>query len=454
MTRGLAVLCGLGLPLVLAAADWPQWMGPNRDGVWPETGILRTLPKDGPKVLWRVPVGSGYAGPAVAGGKVYLPDRILGKGAANPADPFDNHTRVPGTERLLCLDARTGRELWRHEYPCPYQISYPSGPRCTPAVHDGKVYTLGAMGHLFCLACDTGKVIWSKHFPADYGAKVPLWGYCGHPLVYQDLVVCVVGGEGALVVAFDKDSGQERWRSLTAREPGYSPPTIVRVGGEDQLIVWHAQAVNGLDPLTGKQHWSVEVAPAFGMAIMAPRPAAGDRLFVAGIGGAGGVLRLDPVAKTATPLWLETRIKGKEMLPKPRGLYPVNMTPFIDGEVIYGVDQAGMLRAVDLNTGRRLWFTYRPVIGREEAEDYKDARSATAFVVKNGDRFFLFAETGDLVLARLTPQKYEELGRWHLLEPTSTAFNRKVVWCHPAFADKCCFVRNDTELVCVSLAGE
>jgi outer membrane protein assembly factor BamB len=309
------------------------------------------------------------------------------------------------------------------------------------------------MGDLYCLAADTGKPVWSKNFPTDYGAKVPKWGFCGHPLVYQNLVICVVGGDGSVVVAFDKDTGKEKWKSLSARDIGYSPPTIVTVAGREQLVVWHSHALNGLDPLSGKPLWSVELEPAFEMAIMAPRQH-GDKLFAAGIGGAGAVLKLgyDGDRATAVPVWQETMVKGKEMAPKPRGLYPVNMTPFIDGGVIYGVDQPGMLRAVDLDTGKKLWFTYKPVIGKEEAEDYKGAGSGTAFVVKNGDRFFLFAETGDLVIAKLSRQKYEEVGRAHLLDATSAAFNRKVVWSHPAFADKCAFLRNDSEIICVSLA--
>ncbi len=437
--------------LTVAAAEWPQWMGPNRDGVWPETGILRSFPKDGPKVLWRTPISSGYSGPAVAGGKVFVADRVLSKGVMNPLDPFDTKTRVASKERVLCLDAKTGKELWKHEYDCTYQISYPAGPRCTPAVSDDRVYTLGAMGDLFCLATDTGKVHWAKNFPKDFGAKVPTWGFCGHPLVYKDLVICVVGGEGSVVVAFDKLTGKEKWRALSAREIGYSTPTLVTVGNSDLLVVWHSQAINGLDPLTGEHHWGVGLAPAFGMAIMAPR-LSGDRLFAAGIGGAGVVLKLDGQKKTATPVWQESLVKGKEMVQKPRGLYPVNMTPFIDGDTIYGVDQPGMLRAVNLDTGKRHWFTHKPVIGKEEAEDYKGAGSGTAFLVKNGDRFFLFSETGDLIIAKLSPEKYEEIGRVKLLEQTTPAFNRKVVWNHPAFADKCCFVRNDKEIICVSLA--
>ncbi|MCE9568218.1 MAG: PQQ-binding-like beta-propeller repeat protein [Planctomycetes bacterium] len=425
-------------------------MGPNRDAIWPETGIVKTLPEK-PKVLWRTPISSGYSGPAVVGGKVYVTDRVLPKGSMNPADPFDTKTKVVSTERVLCLDAKTGQQLWKHEYDCPYQISYPAGPRCTPNVNDGKVYSLGAMGDLVCMAADSGSVVWSKNFPHDYKVKVPMWGYCGHPLVYKDLVICLCGGDGSVAVAFDKKTGKEKWRALNSRELGYSPPTIISVGGKDQLVIWHAQAINGLDPLTGKVLWTFGLEPMFGMSIMAPRQV-GDKLFAAGIGGAGVVLKLDPSGEKVTPIWQEVTDKVKGMATKPRGLYPVNMTPFIDKGVIYGVDQPGMLRAVELETGKKLWFTFKPVIGKEEAEDFKGAGSGTAFLVKNGERYFLFTETGELAIAKLSPEKYEEIGRMKLLDATGAAFGRKVVWSHPAFADKCIFVRNDHEIICVSLA--
>lgn len=454
MIRIAACSLTLALALPLSAADWPQWMGPNRDGVWPETGILKTFPKDpkdGPKVVWRTNISAGYAGPAVVGGKVFVADRVLGKGAMNPADPFDTKTRVNSTERILCLDARTGREKWKHEYDCPYQISYPAGPRCTPTVSDGHVFTLGAMGDLFCLAADSGKVQWSKNFPKDYGSKVPMWGFCGHPLVYKDFVICLVGGDGSVAVAFDKTTGKEKWKALNAREIGYSPPSLIKVGDKDVLVIWHSQAINGLDPLTGKVLWTVNLEPMFGMSIMAPRQS-GDKLFAAGIGGAGVVLKLDPNGDKVSVVWQEVGDKVKGMAPRPRGLYPVNATPFIENGTIYGVDQPGMLRAVELNTGKKLWFTFKPVIGREEPEDFRGAGSGTAFLVKNGDRFFLFAETGDLVILKLSPEKCEEIGRAKLLEPTAAAFGRKVVWSYPAFADKCAFLRNDKEIICVSLA--
>lgn len=452
MTRTALTLALLVLAFPLARADdWPQWMGPTRDAVWAETGIRPTFPKSGPKRLWAAPIHGGYAGPAVADGRVYVTDRVLAKGAKNPDDPFDTKQRVKSTERVLCLDAKTGQELWKHEYDCPYQISYPAGPRATPTVSGGKVYALGAMGDLLCLDAGSGKVVWSKNFPKDYQAKVPTWGFCGHPLVYKNLLVCTVGGENATAVAFDKETGAEKWKALSDNELGYSPPTLIHAGGVDQVVIWTGKAIHGLEPATGKQHWSVGLEPLFGMAIMAPRQE-GDRLFAAGIGGAGAVLKLDPKEPKVSVVWQEAADKNMNRKPKPRGIYPVNMTPFIDRGTVYGVDQPGMLRAMELESGKKLWFTFKPVIGREEPEDYKGAGSGTAFIVKNGDRYFLFAETGELVIAKLSPKGYEEVGRAKLVDPTGAAFGRKVVWSHPAFANKCVYARNDKEIACYSLA--
>ena len=290
----------------------------------PIRGFSTSSPPEDPKVLWRKPISSGYPGPAVADGRVYVADRELAKGAMNPTDPFDNKTVVKSTERVLCFDAKTGQELWKHEYECPYHISYPSGPRCTPTVNDGKVYALGAMGDLFCLDARTGKPIWSKNFPKDYAATIPTWGFCSHPLVYQDLVICIVGGHGSVAVAFDKNTGKEKWKNLSAREPGYSPPVIITSGGKDQVVIWHAQAINGLEPLTGKVLWSIGLEPLYGMSIMSPRQH-GDKLFAAGIGGAGAVLKLE--GDKVTTIWQETTAKEKGFAAKPRGVYPVNCRP-------------------------------------------------------------------------------------------------------------------------------
>jgi outer membrane protein assembly factor BamB len=451
LARTAGLVAGLlVLTPVATAADWPQWMGPNRDDVWPETGVVQTFPPGGPKVVWRTSVGGGYAGPAVANGKVYVTDKLLKPGSIEPKDPFDIKNPVPSVERVLCLDAKTGERLWKHEYDCAYQVSYQAGPRCTPTVSGGKVYTLGTMGDLYCLDADTGKVVWSKNFPADYKAEVPLWGFSGHPLVYKNLLICLVGGESALLVAFDKDTGKEVWTAMTTpaapNGPGYGPPTLLEIGGTTQLVVYHSRGITGMNPQTGEKFWNVAMEAFRGMSIMAPRKD-GDLLFAGGYIDKCVAVKLGPGKTDVKELWRGDKKGGT-------GLYPVNMTPFLEGGVIYGVDQAGMLRAVDLKTGQHMWSTFKPVVGEEKDEDFKGAGSGTAFLTKNGDRFFIFAETGDLVIAKLSPSGYEELSRAKLLEQTGAAFGRKVVWSHPAYAGKCVFARNDKEIICVSLAAE
>jgi outer membrane protein assembly factor BamB len=204
-----------------AADDWPQWLGPNHDAVWAETGIVDRLPPQGPKLLWRIAVGVGYAGPAVAGNRVFVADYLTTDNISNRGD--FNRAAVAGTERVLCFSADKGELLWKHAYPCRYTIGHPNGPRCTPTVRDGKVYALGAMGNLLCLDAQKGTVLWSKDLPKDYGVKVPLYGFCGHPLVDGQKLLCLAGGAGTTAMAFDKDTGKELWQSLSSKETGYSP---------------------------------------------------------------------------------------------------------------------------------------------------------------------------------------------------------------------------------------
>jgi outer membrane protein assembly factor BamB len=434
--RWLALLLISGLVFSAARADdWPQWLGPQRDSVWRETGIMKTFPKEGPPVKWRMPISGGYAGPAVAEGRVFVLDYDAA-GDRN-ADDGGTRTKLTGKERILCFDATTGKQLWKHEYDCKYDISYPIGPRCTPTVSGGKVYALGAMGDLTCLAAGDGKVLWTKNLPREYQAEVPQWGYSGHPLVDGKQLYCFAGGDGSTVVALDKDTGKELWRSLSA-PIGYAPPVLVKAGGVQQLLIWHAEALNGLDPATGKVFWSIELKPDYGMSIMTPRKL-GDYVFVGGVGGHGMLVKLAADKPAAEVAW-----RGKPN----NAVYPVNSTPFLEDGYIYGVDQDSNLRCVKMEDGQRLWATLVPTVGAERD------KSGTAFLVKNGDLFYLFNETGHLIIARLSPKGYDELARAKILEPTSKAFGRDVVWSHPAFANRCVYARNDKELVCVSLEAK
>uniref|UniRef100_A0A7C2K266 Pyrrolo-quinoline quinone n=1 Tax=Schlesneria paludicola TaxID=360056 RepID=A0A7C2K266_9PLAN len=439
MARGtfinaLLVAAVIGTSDTVWSGDWPQWMGPGRDGVWDEAGVIDSIPADGLTVKWRVPVHAGYSGPAVAAGKVYLTEfeRQAGEAVNDPG----RRAELKGIERVRCFHAETGEELWQHAYERSYSISYPSGPRATPTVSGGKVYALGAEGNLWCLDAHTGDVAWSKDLQQAYKTTAPIWGFCAAPLVDGQKLICVVGGEGSVAVAFDKETGRELWRALSASEPGYAPPTVITAAGVRQLLIWDADKINSLNPETGQVYWSQPLKPNYGMSIMSPRQS-GEYLFASGMGKVGALFRLKQDQPGAEVVW-----RGQAKT----ALYAANTTPLIEDGVIYGVDcDTGFLMGVDLETGRRLWETPQPTTG--------DRRGGhgTAFLVKHGDRHFLFSETGDLILAKLRPSGYEELGRFHVIEPTNECFGRNVVWTHPAFSSQSLFARNDKELVCVSL---
>ncbi len=429
----LAAVAALVIAPIARADDWPGWMGPKRDNVWNETGILEKFPKEGPKVLWRTPVAGGYAGPAVSGGMVFVTDYVTA--ADVKVDNFDRK-EFSGNERVVCLDQKTGKEKWKHEYPVKYAISYPSGPRCTPTVHDGKLYTLGAEGNMFCFNAETGKIVWEKELKKEYKTKSALWGYASHPLIDGKNLITLVGGDGSHVVAFDLATGKEVWKSGSQPEQGYAPVMITEAGGKRQLIVACPKAVYSLNPANGERYWTTAFTADSGCVVMTP-VRAGDHLYVGAYHGKNLMLKLTADKPGAEVVW-----KDK----KGHGISPVNVQPFLQDGVLYGYDDEGSLFGIEIPSGKRLWDSTGPV-GGEEPQG-----SATAFMVKNGDRFFFFAETGNLVIGKLTPKGYVEIDKAKILEQTNNAFGRKVVWCAPAYADKKMYVRNDKEIVCVDLA--
>jgi outer membrane protein assembly factor BamB len=435
------------------ADDWPQWLGPQRDGVWRETGLLEKFPEGGPKVLWRTPCGAGYAGPAVAGGRVFLTDRLLDDGARTPDNPFARKDKlpgggIPGRERVRCLDAKTGKVLWSHEYPVAYTMSYASGPRATPVVAGGKVWTLGAEGDVLCLSAEDGKVLWRKKLGKPDGESTPVWGFSAHPLLDGDRLICIGDAEG-VAVALNKDTGETVWKSLTAPEPGYCPPMIYEFAGKRQLIIWHPRAVVGLDPADGKPLWKFDWNIQAGLSVPTPRKL-GDKLFLTSF--YNGSLMLRPGADSVEAVWK----KGGPNEKKTEALHSIMPSPFLRDGHIYGVCSYGELRCLKADTGERVWETFAATSGKAGR-----VRWSNAFLVaqgETGDRFWLANEHGELILASLTPAGYTEIGRAKLLEPTNadakmTDPKRLVVWSHPAFADRCVFLRNDKEIVCASLAA-
>lgn len=416
--------------LLLAATawgeDWPDWGGPQRDLVWRETGIVETLPAtDGllPRV-WSTPIGEGYAGPAVAKGKVYVMDRL-----------FEERL-----ERVLCLDAETGEVVWAHQYPSVYTISYPAGPRSTPVLDSGRVYTVGAMGDLRCLDADTGQLLWKKSYPDDYGTQLPIWGAVPSPLVDGEQLIALVGGaDGALVVSFDKRTGAELWRSLEDPQVGYAPPIIFTFGGTRQLIIWHPESVSSLNPQNGEVYWEIPFSVRAGLCIATPRKV-GNRLFVTCFYNGPLMIQVGPDGRSAEIDW-----KGEsDSEIRTDGLHSIIPTPWMTENYIYGVCSYGQLRCLDAKSGERIWETF---------DATGEGRWWNAFIIPHKDRYFLHNEQGELIIADLSPQGYKEISRAKLVEPTRKVRRRMTIWSHPAFAMKSVFARNDKEIVRVNLAA-
>ena len=431
--------------VLVMADDWPQWMGPQRDGVWRETGIVKAFSSSGPKLRWRTSIGGGYAGPAVVGDRVYVTDKQLPEGQSEPRDPFQRDRRQ-AMERVLCLNDADGSIVWKHEYECPYTVSYAAGPRTTPVVRDGRVYTLGSEGHLFCFDANNGNVLWSKNFRNDFGREqTPVWGYSANPILDGNRLICLIGGIGTAVVAFDIETGNELWRALDSvgeHAAGYSSPILVEDDQQRQLIVWHPTALCSLDPESGKVLWQQPFTSKSGLSVATPR-IRGQQLFVSAFYDGSLLLNLEQKQPGSTVVW---RRQGQNER-NTDALHCLISTPVIEGDHIYGVCSYGELRCLDLKTGDRLWSTFEPT-------SRVSARWGTAFLIKHEDRYFLFSEQGDLIIARLTPKEYQEISRAHLLEPTGPAQRREVVWSHPAFANKNVYVRNDQSIVSFSLAKD
>jgi outer membrane protein assembly factor BamB len=416
----------------ISAQDWPGWMGPNRDNVWQAKDVLEKFPAGGPKIVWKSPVANGYSGPAVVGNRVYLTDFTT---KANIADSNFSRALMEGVESVKCLDADTGKEVWKKDFPTPYAISYPNGPRATPLVEADRVYTLGAEGRLICFQRETGNVIWSRELKQDYKTNSPLWGYAAHPMIDGDRLICVAGGEGSQTVALDKLTGKEIWRYGTASEQGYCPVHIFTHAGQRQMLVMSPDWLASINPDNGQQIWKQAYQADNGSIIMTPVVVQNKYIFVGGFNQRNLLLELSP-----------NKNETKELLrDKPKQLIsPVNVQPFVIDNIIYGMNADGTLMAIEIPSGNRLWETGQPVSERP-------VRSGTCFIVQNGDRFFLFTENGELVICNLTKQGYKELDRAKVIEPVAGASGRPVVWSAPAFAGTRMYVRSDKELVCIEL---
>jgi hypothetical protein len=341
--------------------------------------------------------------------------------------------------------------------------SYATGPRAVPTVDGDRIYITGATGRIVCINAATGEVIWEKDTKAEYNVRIPIWGTSIAPLVDGDRVIFGVGGHpDALVMAFNKHTGEEVWRALEIdTEMGYSQLSIIEAGGARQLIVWHPRGLSSLDPETGAVHWEKQFYG--GQAPIADPVRSDSFLLVSGFYTGSLMVRLSTDRPEAKVLW---KSKGSNRILKngvevgeAHGLHSNITTPLIVGDYIYGICSHGQVRGLRVNTGERIW----------EAQGLTNqSRWASAHFVQHEDRYFVFNENGELIIAQFAPGGYVELDRTRLLDPTSrTGYgrsrpgtrsrtrhgqsNRLVVWAHPAFANRHIVLRNDKEIIRVSL---
>ncbi len=410
------------------ADDWPQWRGPQRDGVWRETGLIDKFDSPQIELKWKVPIGSGYCGPIVTDGRVYVMDL--------QNDPEQG-------ERVLCFDASDGKPVWQFFYQCPYRdVKYPAGPRASVTLDEGRAFALGAKGHFHCLDASTGELLWKKTPGQDYDVDVPIWGIASAPIVVDDLVIAQVGAtDGACLIAWEKSTGRRRWQALDDRA-SYSAPILIEQAGRRVLVCWTGENLVGLDPLEGTVYWKVPFKAAK-MIINVPTPVVeANRIFLTAFYDGAMMVRFAADELTAEQLWRRRGLSEKQT----DALHSMIVTPIFDGDHLYGVDSYGELRCLDAATGDRIW---------EDQTAVPRARWSNIHMVRNGNRVWMFNERGELLIARLSPKGFEEISRAKLIEPTMAQLRQRggVCWSHPAYAGKCIFARNDKELVCADLSA-
>ncbi|MBL7039587.1 MAG: PQQ-like beta-propeller repeat protein [Pirellulaceae bacterium] len=412
------------------ADEWPQWRGPNRDGVWAETGVVDGFSSPQIERKWSVPISSGYCGPTVADGRVYVTDRVI--------EPED-------IERVHCFDWQTGGKIWSFSYDCEYRgFSYTAGPRASVLIDEGRAYSLGAAGHLFCFDAAEGAVLWSKDLRRDYKIRMPLWGIAASPVVEGGLLILQIGGEDeACLIALDKMTGEQRWTALPD-VASYAAPIVIDQCGKRVLVCKTGDRIVGLGAATGKLHWAVPV-PWKSWPIGIATPVLDrDMLLTTEAHKGTLLLRLSTDSLTVDELWH----RGRQNSEDKTALHCLISTPYVDGDFIYGADSRGVLRCLRLDTGKQVW---------EDRTAVPEDRFATIHLIRNGDRTWLFNEQGEMIIARLTPQGFNEISRAKLLDTTTEQLPRRrggVTWSHPAFAYRHVFARNDKELVCADVSAK
>jgi outer membrane protein assembly factor BamB len=413
-----------------SSGTWPQWLGPDRNGVSPETGLNLNWATDPPPIVWKQPIGRGYSSPAIVAGRLYVTD-------------FDEASKK---ERVLCLDSATGKTLWTHAYEASQSIpgGY-MGPRATPTVEDGMVYSMGHTGQLFCLGTEPkssyhspietkaeqktasdGKalVFWQHDLLKEYQAKIPQWGVACSPLLEGGhVIVQFGGGDKGWLAAFDARTGNLVWKALPAAS-GYSSPVAATIAGVRQVVVFNGAGVAGVHPSDGEKLWFFPWTTEYNANIASP-VVAGDYVFLSSdysagcalvhvVKGADGVMSAQPVY-----------IKRNKLMRNH------HMTSVFHDGYLYGCDSPGHhLKCVNLRSGEEVWSS---------------TNLAKSSLIYAEGHLIVQTEDGHMVLVEAAPKNFNQKGIFRgLLEGPEC-------WALPSLAAGRLYARDHHHIVCVDL---
>lgn len=405
MPRLLAIAVILTTPPGLPAADWPQLFGPARDGHSTETKLNWNWPKEGPPIVWTKTIGTGWAGPVVADGRVYLFHRV-------------------GQEEILeCLDPADGTRKWHSIYEAKYRddFGFDDGPRATPTVAAGRIFTLGANGDLSAFSVRDGKRIWHRDLRADYKADKGFFGFACSPLVIGKAVLVNVGGKGSGVVAFEAATGKELWKS-TDDGASYSSPVAAEIDGKPAAVFLTRYGLRILDPGTGQRRHEFEFRPRLNESVQGATPLVWkDQIFLT-VSYSTGAALLQAKGKELEEVWANDKTLSSQY-----------NTPVRVGDYLYGVHGradvgTAILRCVEWKTGAVRW---------------SEPKFGVASLIAVEDGLLALTEAGELVRFDASPGGYKERSRAAILtKPTRAA---------PALAEGRLFARDGARLVSVDL---
>ena len=392
----LLLLC-VCVTVAACAADWPQFHGPEATGFSRETGLNKSWTDHVPATLWKVPMhDNGYAGPAVADGKVFIIDH---------QDKQDI---------VRALDVKTGAEVWTFAYPDAAGDNY-GFSRSTPTFNAGKLYVAGRQGQIFCLDATTGAKCWSHDLVAEFGARLPNWLYTVSPLIDGDQLIVEPGGPNATLVALKKDTGAVIWKGGGDFPPNYATPRIATLNGIRQYVTFTQKALIGVDTTDGHLLWSYPWAT--GCDVNAASPVIGGNMIFITSGYGHGCAMIEITAQGPVKRWENKSMQSHFS------------TPLGYQGHLYGSSDPGKLVCLDAKDGSVCWeqkgFEKGPVLGLDDA-----------FIALDG-------RTGDCVLVKFDPAAYTELARFKPLGGQS--------WTAPILANGKLIVRNKTTLACIDL---